>query len=950
MSDTPTHVLYVAATSESAVEVATALEDVASTLDVHGTTADRVREFLEEQPIDCVVSAYDLEDTDGISLLADVANSFPSVRTVLFSAQSSVELVRETYDAGVDEFVHDTGVEQLDVLAHRIADHASGLAIDRQPGMTFHHLQTVAETARDAIIVIDVDSTVRFVNPAIESILGYEPTELPGESLTKLMSDEQAMRHRAGILAYLQTGEKHLDWGNVELPGRHKDGHEVPLNISFSEYRVDGDRFFTGIARDVTERRERERQLQQHELMVETVRDGVYALDDEMRFIAVNDALETMSGQSREALLGAGVTEIFDFETDERISEIQAELERDESDVVALETTLSPSGGERVPVEMRISLFPIPDGPNGQVGTVRDVTERNRREEQLTHLNETGQSLSTAQTSEEVADITVRAAQKLLDLSTTSIELYDQAENRLRPVAQTEQVDALVGDQSLFPDKEGLPWKVFVENQAVNYSDRDERTALDEADTPLESAMLFPIGRYGVFISGQTKPTTFDDSDVALANVLVAHARTAFDSVQREQAVRAQRDELSEKNERLEHLNRINEVIRDLTQSLLQASSREEIHQVVCTKFANVDPYRFAWIGEQESTGGEVVPKASAGVELGYLDDVTITVDESQTGMGPAASALETHDVQVQNDLHADPNFEAWRSAALQRGYRSCVSVPLVYRDTVYGTLNLYAGEPNVFDEMELSVLQEFGELIGYAINTLERKKALLDDTTVELEFSISDPSYQAISFAREVGGRIGFESLVQRADGSLRAFFTVADADPEDVLAFASHSPLMSDISVVDERDGTVLYEATITEMSDPATLLDYGAHLTALTATAERAELTVELPRSGNIRPFLEMFLNKYDDAELVARRELDRPIKTQEKFDSFYKGLLTSRQTEVLKTAYESGFFDWPRNATGKDLAEILDVSQPTVSRHIREGERKLFELLFEDETNE
>ena len=51
------------------------------------------------------------------------------------------------------------------------------------------------------------------------------------------------------------------------------------------------------------------------------------------------------------------------------------------------------------------------------------------------------------------------------------------------------------------------------------------------------------------------------------------------------------------------------------------------------------------------------------------------------------------------------------------------------------------------------------------------------------------------------------------------------------------------------------------------------------------------------------------------------------------------------EVLETAYFASFFEWPRRATGGEVAELLGVSQPTVNRHVRNGERKLFAMVFE-----
>lgn len=52
-------------------------------------------------------------------------------------------------------------------------------------------------------------------------------------------------------------------------------------------------------------------------------------------------------------------------------------------------------------------------------------------------------------------------------------------------------------------------------------------------------------------------------------------------------------------------------------------------------------------------------------------------------------------------------------------------------------------------------------------------------------------------------------------------------------------------------------------------------------------------------------------------------------------------------MLRTAHAAGFFEWPRVSFGQDVAELLDVSQPTVNRYLREAERKLFDQLFDAE---
>src|SRR5437667_806555 len=119
----------------------------------------------------------------------------------------------------------------------------------------------VADTASDAIITINEDSIILFINRAAEKIFGYAHSEMMGQSLTMLMPDYLRHVHRAGLQRYLTTGETHISWEAVQLPGLHRSGREIPLELSFGEFNEKGRRFFTGIARDITARRRLERRL-----------------------------------------------------------------------------------------------------------------------------------------------------------------------------------------------------------------------------------------------------------------------------------------------------------------------------------------------------------------------------------------------------------------------------------------------------------------------------------------------------------------------------------------------------------------------------------------------------------------------------------------------------------------------------------------------------------------
>ena len=148
------------------------------------------------------------------------------------------------------------------------------------------YYRAVAEAATDAIITIDSDSTILIVNPATERIFGYSSEEMIGQPLTMLMPEYLRHLHKAGITRYLETGQKHIHWSAVQLRGLHKTGNEVPLEVSFAEFTRDRQRFFTGIARDISERKrlqDKQARLARHAVMHAEVSAAVSESEKSLR-------------------------------------------------------------------------------------------------------------------------------------------------------------------------------------------------------------------------------------------------------------------------------------------------------------------------------------------------------------------------------------------------------------------------------------------------------------------------------------------------------------------------------------------------------------------------------------------------------------------------------------------------------------------------------------------
>jgi PAS domain S-box-containing protein len=120
--------------------------------------------------------------------------------------------------------------------------------------------RVIAQTATDAIVTIDGNSTVFFANAAVEQIFGYKPEELINSRIWILMPERFRKRHLESMEKYLQTGKKSVSWKALEVTGLRKDGKEIPLEISYGEFTRQNSQFFSGVIRDISERKQAEKE------------------------------------------------------------------------------------------------------------------------------------------------------------------------------------------------------------------------------------------------------------------------------------------------------------------------------------------------------------------------------------------------------------------------------------------------------------------------------------------------------------------------------------------------------------------------------------------------------------------------------------------------------------------------------------------------------------------
>jgi len=193
--------------------------------------------------------------------------------------------------------------------------------------------RSVVETANDAIVSIDARGNIVFWNHVAESIFNYSMDEIIGQPLTLIMPERFRESHQKGISRVISTEKSNYLGKTFELVGLRKDGSEFPLELSVATWKAGEETFFTGIMRDISERKQAEKEIREYsenlESMVEertrelnralydteeardkidavlkSVADGLIVTDIYNRVILMNRAAEDLLGVRFSEVIG----------------------------------------------------------------------------------------------------------------------------------------------------------------------------------------------------------------------------------------------------------------------------------------------------------------------------------------------------------------------------------------------------------------------------------------------------------------------------------------------------------------------------------------------------------------------------------------------------------------------------------------------------------------------
>lgn len=818
--------------------------------------------------------------------------------------------------------------------------------LERQRDDLEDELDDIFTRIDDAFIALDKEWHITYVNDRAADLVGNPPGKLIGANVWDVFYgiEDAHPRHRAEQAMETQEPTEFEFYSDVL-----DAWYEIrcyPAAAGMSVY-----------FRDVTERKEREEEIEQTRAQLEAAtRAGEIGVWEwqipEDRFFMGSRFAKLFDIDPAAAEHGVGIDRLFDAVHEDDRDRIEQAID----DAIARcgsfeeEYRVWDSDDElrwvvargHVECDHAENAIAFP-------GALVDITERKRseialerRREQQRAVADLGQFALDTDDLDELMGVACTTVADTLDNEFCKVLDLDRQQEELLLRQGVGWRDGIVGSATVAADENSQAGYTLEVGSPVVVSDlnSEERFSGPELLTShdITSGISTIIGRadapWGILGTHDRGHKEFTREDVTFVQAVANVLATAIERRHREQTLERQRDQLAA-------LNNLNQVVSEITDAVIEQSTRKEIEQTVCDAVADSDAYMFAWLAEVDPNSETFEPRAAAKTD-GYVEEIQITMDaDDPRSQGPGATAIREGETQIVRDVFEDPDFEPWRAAAKEHGFRAVASIPIVHEETVYGVLGVYSDREAAFNTAEVHVISQIGRVVGHAIAATERRRALMSDELVELEFHI-DAFLPHPESGPPPTGTIHLDHVVPIEDGEFLVFGT---ATPEAIDELQRHRNELEHWSniTIRERTNDLTFEL---ELHDPPILSPItaiGGYIDTAVVEAGDLSLTIHVSPAADIRHVIDLVEDRYPQADMTRRQQITRSQdggqQTQLLADE-----LTDRQREVLEVALYSGYFEWPRTASGEEVADSLGIAPATFSQHLRRAQRQVFEDIF------
>jgi len=551
------------------------------------------------------------------------------------------------------------------------------------------------------MVLTTMDGKLIDFNQAYVNIIGLTIDEAQKLTYCEITPKRYSQQEIIQLESLKNTGQ----YGPYEKEYIHKDGHLIPVNLNGKLIDRNGEKYILSSVEDITYRKRVEEKLRINEARLfkgqEIGHLGYWQQDIGSNFIwASEEAMKIYGFPSVEGELSikqiADCIENIEILRNAGVDLIEYDKKYD------IEFEINPADGSASKwISAIAELEKQPDGrPIRIMGVLQDITERKRAEEEL--IKERNKFLKIASTIPGMI-YSLRIKQD------SSFQLLYASPNSLNvcgfhPEILINDISVLLG--LIHPDD----WLLMKES------------ILESARTLSPWTMEFKYThpeKGEIWMEGHSMPEREEDGSIIWHGLITDI------------------NDRKKTDEKIKKASRIYVFISQINQAIIQIRDQKKLLEEVCQIAVEYGKFRMGWVGIVDEETKIVMPLTFAGFEEGYLSKIKkISINDLPEGRGPTGTAIREGKHFICNDFSTDPHMTLWKDEALNRGYRSSISLPIRQFGKITGAYGLYASVPYFFDQEEIDLLDEVSNNISYALESIEtdQKKKEAEQTLHESE------------------------------------------------------------------------------------------------------------------------------------------------------------------------------------------------------------------------
>ncbi|MFB6220813.1 MAG: bacterio-opsin activator domain-containing protein, partial [Halolamina sp.] len=375
--------------------------------------------------------------------------------------------------------------------------------------------------------------------------------------------------------------------------------------------------------------------------------------------------------------------------------------------------------------------------------------------------------------------------------------------------------------------------------------------------------------------------------------------------------------------------------------------------ETVCSRLGR--SYAAAWLATYDPARKRVEPEWTAastldddpGETLGAvsLGDGSSTVSaDGGTAVDEQGDSVERPEPALLAEAVEDRTVAVADDVKWHPAVSDVAAVPVTYRDTVFGLLCVYTDDETPFGREEPAVLASIGRTVGIGLNAIDSRSSLTTDSAFEVEFTVGSSSLPLVNLAERAGCSLRQAGVVPGDDGR-SVLCTASEVAAAELGAAADEVPGIRSWTCIAERGQNPLFAFGIRDLPLLDAVGEHGLRLADLRVDAAGVTVIARGSQEASARALVDAVEDRHGSVDVRGFREEPARETTLTEFVVDVNERLTDRQRRALTTATAAGYFEWPRDTDGDELANSFGIARSTFHQHLRAALRKVVEAFDE-----